>query len=167
MQLTPWTSADTANQAQKATSPTSGSWRTTWRTSLHSIKLGSAFHTRRVLLGRRICASLRGQSPSETILNYLLLSPWLNQDAATLRPGNGGWATVGVPRIIAIAVLNGFRVHAFDDLPVVRFAVAEVIRVCSPRNIPSPSRKTSGLSAITKQTFERLGATFGARRSKR
>jgi hypothetical protein len=32
---------------------------------------------------------------------------------------------VGVPRIIAIAALNGFGVHAFDDLPVVRFAVAE------------------------------------------
>jgi pimeloyl-ACP methyl ester carboxylesterase len=32
---------------------------------------------------------------------------------------------VGVPRIIAIAVLNGFGMHAFDDLPVVRFAVDE------------------------------------------
>src|SRR5213075_420281 len=52
-------------------------------------------------------------------------SPWISQDAATLRPGNGGWATVGVPRIIAITVLNGFGMHAFDDLPVVRFAVDE------------------------------------------
>jgi hypothetical protein len=42
-----------------------------------------------------------------------------------LRPGSGGWATVGVPRIIAVAVLNGFGMHAFDDLPVVRFAVDE------------------------------------------
>ena len=32
---------------------------------------------------------------------------------------------MGVPRIIAIAVLNGFGMHAFDDLPVVRFAVDE------------------------------------------
>src|SRR5437016_13118514 len=32
MQLTRWTSADTANQAPKATSAISGSWRTTWRT---------------------------------------------------------------------------------------------------------------------------------------
>ena len=31
----------------------------------------------------------------------------------------------GVPRIIAIAVLNGFGMHAFDDLPVVRFAAHE------------------------------------------
>ena len=66
-----------------------------------------------------------GSPRQELFSNYLLLSPWISQDAATLRPGNGGWATVGVLRIIAIAVLNGFGVHAFDDLPVVRFAVAE------------------------------------------
>jgi alpha-beta hydrolase superfamily lysophospholipase len=66
-----------------------------------------------------------GSPRQELFPNYLLLSPWISQDAATLRPGNGGWATVGVPRIIATALLNGFRVHAFDDLPVVRFAVAE------------------------------------------
>ena len=57
--------------------------------------------------------------------NYLLLSPWISQDAPTLRSGTGGWATVGVPRIIATAVLNGFGMHVFDDLPVVRFAVDE------------------------------------------
>jgi non-heme chloroperoxidase len=66
-----------------------------------------------------------GSPRQELFSNYLLLSPWISQDATTLRPGNGGWATVGIPRIIAIAVLNGFRVHSFDDLPVVRFAVAE------------------------------------------
>src|SRR5438477_10184088 len=32
MQLTRWTSADTANQASKATSPISDSWRTTSKT---------------------------------------------------------------------------------------------------------------------------------------
>ena len=65
-------------------------------------------------------------SPRQKLFsNYLLLSPWISQDAPTLRPGTGGWATVGVPRIIAIAILNGFGIHAFDDLPVVRFAVDE------------------------------------------
>ena len=66
-----------------------------------------------------------GSPRQELFSNYVLLSPWISQDAATLRPGSGGWATVGVPRIIAIAVLNGFGMHAFNDLPVVRFAVAE------------------------------------------
>ena len=66
-----------------------------------------------------------GSPRQELFSNYLLLSPWISQDAATLRPDTGGWATVGVPRIIAIAVLNGFGIHVFDDLPVVRFAVDE------------------------------------------
>src|SRR5437588_4521221 len=34
-------------------------------------------------------------------------------------------------------------------------------KACSPRNIPSPSHRTSGLSAITRQTSERLGKLFG------
>src|SRR5213078_4789521 len=52
-----------------------------------------------------------GSPRQELFSNYLLLSPWISQDAATLRPGSGGWATVGVPRIIAISVLNGFGMH--------------------------------------------------------
>lgn len=66
-----------------------------------------------------------GGPRQELFSNYLLLSPWISQDAPTLRPGNGGWATVGVPRIIAISVLNTWGLHAFDDLPVVRFAIDE------------------------------------------
>jgi hypothetical protein len=33
--------------------------------------------------------------------------------------------TVGVPRIVAISVLNGFGVHAFEGLPVIRFALTQ------------------------------------------
>ena len=77
------------------------------------------------LFRRRIVLRFAGSPRQELFSNYLLLSPCISQDAATLRPGSGGWATVGVPRIIAIAVLNGFGMHAFDDLPVVRFAVDE------------------------------------------
>lgn len=55
--------------------------------------------------------------------DYLLLSPFISQDAPNHRPGNGGWANVGVPRIVALSVLNRLGVHALDDLPVVRFAV--------------------------------------------
>ncbi len=65
-------------------------------------------------------------SPWQTLFsNYLLLSPFISQDAATSRPDSGGWVTVGVPRIIAISVLNRFEVHAFDDLPVIRFALTK------------------------------------------
>src|SRR5262252_1673104 len=57
--------------------------------------------------------------------SYLLLAPFLSPDAPTTRPGSGGWASVGLPRIIAIATLNGFGIRAFNSLPVLRFAVNE------------------------------------------
>ncbi len=65
-------------------------------------------------------------SPRQTLFsNYLLLSPFISPDAATARPGSGGWASVGVPRIIALSVLNRFGVHAFSELPVIRFAMTK------------------------------------------
>ena len=66
--------------------------------------------------------------------NYLLLAPWISQDAATSRPGYGGWASVGVPRIVAISILNGFGVRACNDLPVINFALsAEARKFLTPQ----------------------------------
>ncbi len=92
---------------------------------VHSTKLAQPSTLAGFSSGGGFVLRFAGSPRQELFSNYLLLSPWISQDAATLRPGNGGWATVGVPRIIAIAVLNGFGMHAFDDLPVVRFAVDE------------------------------------------
>src|SRR6478672_4237263 len=91
----------------------------------HSTKLAQPSTLAGFSSGGGFVLRFAGSPRQELFSNYLLLSPWISQDAATLRPGSGGWATVGVPRIIAIAVLNGFGMHAFDDLPVVRFAVDE------------------------------------------
>ena len=55
---------------------------------------------------------------------YILLSPFLHQTASTQRPDSGGWARVGVPRLVALALLQRLGIHVFDDLPVTRFAVA-------------------------------------------
>jgi len=66
-----------------------------------------------------------GSSQQQLFQSYLLLAPFLSQDAPTLRPDSGGWTTVGLPRIIAIAILNGFGVRTFNALPVLRFAVSE------------------------------------------
>ena len=55
--------------------------------------------------------------------DYLLISPFLHQDAPTQRPDSGGWARVGLPRYIAVAFLDHLGITAFDDLPVVRFAI--------------------------------------------
>jgi alpha-beta hydrolase superfamily lysophospholipase len=52
-------------------------------------------------------------SPRQKLFsNYLLLSPWIGQDAVTSRPSSGGWVSVGVPRIIAISLLNAMGVRA-------------------------------------------------------
>jgi pimeloyl-ACP methyl ester carboxylesterase len=54
---------------------------------------------------------------------YVLLAPFLSQDASTYRPASGGWASVGVPRILGLAALNALGVSAFNHLPVIAFAL--------------------------------------------
>ena len=60
--------------------------------------------------------------------NYLLLSPFISQDAPTYRPNSGGWVQVGMPRYVAIGVLHALGVQAFDHLPVTRFALNDAAR---------------------------------------
>ncbi|HEY7000531.1 MAG TPA: alpha/beta fold hydrolase [Candidatus Udaeobacter sp.] len=69
-----------------------------------------------------------GSNQQNLFQSYLLLAPFISQDAPTQRPASGGWANVGVPRIIAIAMLNGFGIKAFNSLPVVRFALSDSAR---------------------------------------
>ena len=57
--------------------------------------------------------------------NYLLLSPFLSLDSPTSRPDSGGWVSVGLPRLVAISIINGFGIRSFDNLPVIRFALDE------------------------------------------
>lgn len=60
--------------------------------------------------------------------SYLLLSPFLSQDAPNNRTQSGGWVSVGVPRIIGLTVLNMAGVHALNGLPVTAFALNERAR---------------------------------------
>ncbi|HEX4327101.1 MAG TPA: alpha/beta fold hydrolase [Burkholderiales bacterium] len=66
-----------------------------------------------------------GSPRQQQFASYLLLSPFLSQDAPTYRPGGGGWASVGIPRIVALTILSSAGIHAFNHLPVVRFALDE------------------------------------------
>lgn len=54
---------------------------------------------------------------------YLLLAPFMSQDASTYRPASGGWVSVGLPRIVALVALNRVGVSWFNDLPVTIFAL--------------------------------------------
>jgi len=75
--------------------------------------------------GGGLALRFAGGSQQNLFQNYLLLAPFLSPDAPTVRPDSGGWASVGLPRIIAIAFLNGFGIHAFNSIPVLRFAISE------------------------------------------
>lgn len=69
-----------------------------------------------------------GSSRQELFSGYVLLSPFISQDAPTYRPGGGGWVRVGVPRLVAISLLRAIGVHAFDRLPTMRFALDDAAR---------------------------------------
>jgi alpha-beta hydrolase superfamily lysophospholipase len=66
-----------------------------------------------------------GGDRQKTFDRYLLLAPYLHHEASTVRPSSGGWVTVGVPRIVALSILNRMGITAFNDLPVIRFALDE------------------------------------------
>lgn len=64
-----------------------------------------------------------GSARQKLFSNYLLLSPFISQDAPTYRPNSGGWVSVGIPRVITIAALNAVGVQVFNRLPVTKFAL--------------------------------------------
>jgi pimeloyl-ACP methyl ester carboxylesterase len=66
-----------------------------------------------------------GSGRQDLFQSYLLLSPYLTERAPNYRPASGGWVDVGVPRVVAIAILNGVGVRAFNDLPVASFALSD------------------------------------------
>lgn len=59
---------------------------------------------------------------------YVLLSPYLRHDAPTARPNNGGWASVGLARMIGLRLLNAVGITAWNDLPVLNFGLNDVAR---------------------------------------
>ncbi|MDB5777376.1 MAG: Lysophospholipase [Herbaspirillum sp.] len=64
-----------------------------------------------------------GGARQKLFANYLLLAPYIHQDAPTFKPAGGGWVSIGLPRIIALSALNKVGVTRFNDLPVLRFAL--------------------------------------------
>jgi len=60
--------------------------------------------------------------------NYLLMSPYTNRRAPTYRPDAGGWVSVGIPRVVALSLLNRVGISAFNHLPVIDFAVSNAPR---------------------------------------
>jgi alpha-beta hydrolase superfamily lysophospholipase len=66
-----------------------------------------------------------GSQRQDAFQNYLLLSPFLSPQAPNYRPGSGGWVSVGIPRVVGLALLNRIGVRVFNGLPVTSFALSE------------------------------------------
>ena len=59
---------------------------------------------------------------------YVLLAPFLHQDAPTARPAAGDWVAVGIPRIVGLTILNRFGLTRLNSLPVQAFALGAEAR---------------------------------------
>ena len=69
-----------------------------------------------------------GGSRQQLFDRYVLLAPYLRHDAPTARPDNGGWVSVGIPRIVGLRLANAVGITGWNNLPVVNFALDEQAR---------------------------------------
>ena len=65
-----------------------------------------------------------GASEEKLFDRFIMISPALPQGAPTVRPNTGGWVSVAMPRIIALAMLNRIGIQWFNGLPIVAFATS-------------------------------------------
>ena len=59
---------------------------------------------------------------------YLLLSPYLQYNAPTIRPNSGGWAEPYTKRIIGLILLNNIGIRWFNGLTVIEFNLPKEFR---------------------------------------
>jgi non-heme chloroperoxidase len=59
---------------------------------------------------------------------YMLLSPYLQYNAPTIRPYSGGWARPYTGRIIGITMLNNIGIKWFNGMTVIDFNMPEEVR---------------------------------------
>jgi alpha-beta hydrolase superfamily lysophospholipase len=57
----------------------------------------------------------------------VLMAPFLQHDAPTTREDSGGWALPNIKRIIGLTILDGYGIRAFNDYPVLRFAMPNAV----------------------------------------
>jgi len=69
-----------------------------------------------------------GSTRQDLFDRYVLLAPFLHHNAPTNRVNNGGWVSVGLPRMVALTLLNSTGITAWNDLPVLRFGLNDWAR---------------------------------------
>ncbi len=85
----------------------------------------------------------------------VLLAPFLQYDAPTMRPNSGGWAKPLTRRLIGLSMLNNIGITAFNHLIAIQFAMPRTI-------LDGPL----GHTATTAYSF-RLNTSFSPRRDYR
>lgn len=58
----------------------------------------------------------------------VLVAPFIHRKSPAARQDSGGWATPCIPRFAGIGMLGRFGIHAFENRPVLRFAVPTAAR---------------------------------------
>ena len=81
--------------------------------------------------GGGLALNAAGLGHADGIARLVLLSPMLGPDqppytAKNPHKSKDSWASVNLPRIIGLSILNGFGIHTFDDLSVIAFAVGDI-----------------------------------------
>lgn len=69
-----------------------------------------------------------GSARQDLFARYVLLSPFVHHNAPTSRPDSGGWVSVGLPRIVAVTLLNQIGITRWNHLPVLSYALNDVAR---------------------------------------
>ncbi|MFL1484094.1 alpha/beta hydrolase [Marinobacter sp. LN3S78] len=78
--------------------------------------------------GGGLALRFAGSRYGEQADGYLLLAPWLQYNAPTIRPDGSGWATPYTRRIIGLTLLNNLGISALNNLPVIRFNMPADVR---------------------------------------
>lgn len=83
---------------------------------------------RRLLIGHSAGGGFALRVAAEPLgarfVGAILLAPFLGADAPTTRADLRGWVAVGVPRLVALSILDDIGITAFGGLPVLAFAVS-------------------------------------------
>jgi alpha-beta hydrolase superfamily lysophospholipase len=79
-------------------------------------------------LGGGFALRVAGGPRQQMFDRYVLLSPYLRHDAPTARAGDGGWVSVGVPRVIGLTLLNALGITQLNHLRVKEYALDTAAR---------------------------------------
>ena len=97
---------------------------------------------------------------------YVLLAPFIHQNAPTTPPSVGGWVNVGIARAVALTILNALRITLFNHLPIVAYALApEAAARLTPRysyNLAQNFRPHNNYRADIRATRRPLEVLVGA-----